>query len=298
MAREVNEIARGPHRISHLVYVEGLQGYRQTGPAEFRPVGETEFAVREASRLRDLGGPQVGAVVSFADLGLGAAVQAVLDDHERAGSGLLRGIRYSTAWDPSPDVPNAHSDPRPGVLVTPPVTAGLERLADAGLVFDAWMYHHQLGELVDVARRFESLTVVLNHFGTPLAVGPYEGQTESVSQTWRSHMAVLASCPNVYVKLGGLGMAGLVGAVNGDAAGRVTSDMLANHWAGPLEWCINQFGPERCMFESNFPIDGRFLDYTVIWNCFQKIANQYSPNERKALFSGTAMEVYQIDDDR
>src|ERR1700744_1713718 len=122
------------------------------------------------------------------------------------------------------------------------------------MTFVGWLYHPQLGDLLDLLRAYPEQRVVLNHLGGPLGVGPYEGQSAEVFAQWRAYMTELATCPNLYVKLGGLAMN-----VNGFGFHHEvlppSSGELAKAWHPYFETAIGLFGADRCMFESNFPVD-------------------------------------------
>ncbi|MEL7207606.1 MAG: amidohydrolase family protein, partial [Actinomycetota bacterium] len=195
------------HNVVRTVFVECMSGYRTDGPEAMRPVGETVFVAEAALEAEAAGGATIDGIVAYADLTLGAAVGDVLDAHDDAGGGRFRGIRHATSWDPDPEVHNAHTKPTEGLATTDAFDAGLGALAQRGHSFDAWMYHPQLPELVTVADRHPDLTIILDHLGGPVGVGPYAGRRDEVLEHWRPVMAQLAERPNVFLKVGGIGMA-------------------------------------------------------------------------------------------
>ena len=225
---------------------------------------------------------------------LGARVEPVLQAMIAAGGGRFRGIRYITASHPD-DAARGSSVNRPaGLLLNAKVREGFAQLHPLGLSFDAWMYFTQLGELVDLARAFPETPIVLDHIGGAIGIGPYAGRRDEVFAAWRASMQELAGCPNVHVKLGGLGMR-LFGF---DVAAKEmppSSEELAALWRPYIETCIAAFGPSRAMFESNFPVDKGSGSYPVFWNAFKRIAAGYSAAEKAALFSGTASRFYRLD---
>src|SRR5262249_49513948 len=156
-------------------------------------------------------------------------------------------------------------------------------LAPLGLSFDAWIFHPQLGELEDLARAFPETTIILDHVGTPLGIGPYAGRRDEIFASWARDLRSLARCPNVHVKLGGLGLRqpgfGLV-----DRAEPPSSAVLATAWRPYVETCIATFGVHRAMFESNFPVDGKVGSYRTLWNALKRLAAGYSAAEKAALF--------------
>ena len=286
---------RAGHNIVKTVYVECMSGYRESGPLEMRPVGETEFARAVAARGESgenrMAGVAAG-IVGFADLTLGKAVAPVLEAHLAAGQGRFRGIRHSCVWDRSPDITKYMNPPR-GQLLNPVFQEGLGCLQKYGLSFEAWVYFHQLMELVKVVRAFPETVFVLNHIGGLLGVGPYAGKREEVFQEWQRGITALASCPNVAVKLGGLGMQ-RCGFGWYDRVTPPSSVEVAEAISPYYLHCIEQFGVERCMFESNFPVDKVSYSYTVMWNAFKHMTRDFSPEERSALFYDTAVRVYRL----
>ena len=283
------------HRVTKTVYVECQSMYRTEGPEALRPVGETEFI----DRITSIGNSQTddarvaAGIVGFAELSLGAAVGEVLNAHLKASS-RFRGIRYATAWDASDKVHNAHTKPRQYLMADPTFREGFACLGDLGLTFDAWLYFHQIPELTDLARAFPETTIMLNHVGGPIGIGPYADGREDVFAVWRQNIRELARCGNVAVKLGGLTMtmAGFAWHKRDRPAG---STELAEGMSPYYHACIDDFGPERCMFESNFPVDGTGTTYTVLWNAFKQMTRDFSPHERRALFHDTAARIYGLD---
>jgi predicted TIM-barrel fold metal-dependent hydrolase len=269
--------------------------YRASGPPELRPVGETEFVngIAAMSASGRYGPTRVAAgIVGFADLTLGERVGAVLDAH-RAASPRFRGIRHAAGWDASPDVRNSHTNPPAGLYLDPAFRRGFAELGRRGLTFDAWLYHPQIPELTDLAKAFPDTTIVLDHFGGPLGIGPYAGRRAEVFAAWKSALRALADCPNVVAKLGGLVMP-----LNGFGFHkRDRPPTSADLVEATRDWylhTIDRFGPERCMFESNFPVDGQSASYRVLWNSFKRIAATSSAAEKAALFHDTAARVYRL----
>ncbi|MCB1743454.1 MAG: amidohydrolase family protein [Gammaproteobacteria bacterium] len=281
------------HHVVKTVFVECMSGYLQDGPEALRPVGETHFvrALCEDSERRE--GACIAGIVGFADLSLGSAVREVLVAHIDAGQGRFKGIRHAVGWDASESIRNSHTRPPAHLLLDEQFRRGFAELAPLGLSFDAWLYHPQLPELVDLARAFPDTTIVLDHFGGPLGIGPYQGRRESIFERWQRDITELAACPNVVAKLGGLAMP-----VNGFDWHRAEkppgSAELAECQAPWHRFMIERFGAERCMFESNFPVDRASCSYVVLWNAFKRIASEYSAEQRQALFHDTAARVYRL----
>ncbi|MEQ8268911.1 MAG: amidohydrolase family protein [Parvibaculum sp.] len=285
------------HNIRATVFVECKSMYRAEGPDAMKPVGETEYVngIAAQSASGQYGETRVAAgIVGFADLRLGAKVDAVLEAHMARAPERFRGIRHASAFDDSPDVRASHTLPPKGLLGLPEFREGFKRLGAYNLSFDAWLYHRQIPELTALARANPETPIIFDHFGGPIGIGPYEGKRAEIFAQWRHDVAELASCPNVVAKLGGINMA-----VNGfgwhKRATPPTSDDLV---AATRDWylhSIDVFGPERCMFESNFPVDKLSCSYGVLWNAFKKIAKDFSAAEKAALFHDTAARVYRLD---
>ncbi len=288
--------ANGGHNITETVFVEGSSSmYRKDGPQEMRPVGETEF-IAQLTEITQSGKTKVAAgIVGFADLTLGSAVVPVFEAHIAAGAKRFRGIRHMSIWDASPEI--RPTDPGAGnfkgLLLDPNFRQGFACLHKYHLSFDAWLYHTQLAELADLAKTFQQTTIILNHIGGPLGSGPYAGKRAEVFQEWKRGMAVLAKYPNVFVKLGGLGIRRF-GLGWYDRALPPSSAEVAETLAPYYGWCIDQFGVNRCMFESNFPPDKVSYSYTVMWNAFKRIVAGASREDKNALLHDTAVKVYRL----
>jgi L-fuconolactonase len=273
--------------VKHTVFVECASAYRTDGPEPMRPVGESGW-------VHDLSPDgYVAGIVGFADLTLGDAVADVLDAHVAAGGGRFRGIRHVSAFDASPEIRPSHTNPPPDLFQRPDFREGFAALGRAGLSFDAWLYFKQLPELIDVADANPDVVIVLDHLGGPLGIGPYRDRRDEVLAEWRSSMTKVARRENVVLKLGGIGMP-----VYGMDWHRrdvpPTSEEVASVWGPPIRWCIEQFGPDRCMFESNFPVDRASFGYKTCWNSFVRMAADYSDDERQALFRKTAERAYRL----
>ncbi|MGH7793817.1 MAG: amidohydrolase family protein [Candidatus Binatia bacterium] len=293
MLGELLEDLRSGHKVVATVAVECRYSYREGGPEELRPVGETEFFDKVAQRVG--GDPAIktrvaAAIVGHADLTLGDKVAAVLEAHGAASPNRFRGIRHSTIWDASSAL---RSDAPPGLLADSQFRRGFACLGKLNLSFDAWLYHPQLLELVDLARAFPHVTIILNHIGAPLGVGPYAGKKDEVFQLWSQGIAAVAACPNVVIKLGGAGSA-RSGYDWHQRSVKPSAVEIAQIVKPYFALCIEKFGADRCMFESNFPVEKLANSYVVIWNAFKKMTQNYSTAERAALFHDTACRVYRM----
>jgi predicted TIM-barrel fold metal-dependent hydrolase len=224
---------------------------------------------------------------------LGAQVEEALEAMILAGGGRFRGIRYISASHPDEAARGSSVNRPAGLLLNAKVREGFARLHPLGLSFDAWMYFTQLGELADLARAFPETPIVLDHVGGAIGIGPYAGKRDEVFAEWKRSIAEVARCPNVHVKLGGLGMR-LFGfdVHNGELP--PSSEQLATLWRPYIEACIEAFGSDRAMFESNFPVDKGSGSYHVFWNAFKRIAAGCSATEKAALFSGAASRFYRL----
>ncbi|HEX7230998.1 MAG TPA: amidohydrolase family protein, partial [Candidatus Binatia bacterium] len=262
------------------------------GADELKPLGETEFLHSIALQARSdptIATRIAAAIVSFADLSLGDVVAPVLEAHLSV-SQRFRGIRYSTTWDGSGALRNEAPS---GMLLDRRFRQGFGWLKKFNLSFDAWLYHPQLPELADLARAFPEVVIIVNHIGAPLGVGPYAEKRDEVHKVWQRHMTSLAQYPNVFIKLGGMGSV-RSGYDWHQRQIKPSSQELAEDLKRYFETCIEQFGPERCLFESNFPVEKAANSYRVLWNAYKLIASGYSAAERAALFYGTAARVYRI----
>jgi len=286
---------QGGHNVRSTVFIEARAMYRADGPEEMRPVGEVEFVQGlAAASASGLYGPAraAAAIVGHANLNLGERVAPVLEALRAASLNRFRGIRHSVTWDPHPEVENTAAHPIKGQLLSEPFRAGARVLARMGLSLEAWLYFPQLPELAAFAQAVPDLTIILNHIGGLIRVGPYAGDNE-VLATWRRGIAAVAACPNVHVKLGGVGMP----RTGFDWHARTTpigSEELAASLAPLMSYCIEQFGPSRSMFESNFPVDKVSFSYTVMYNAFKRLSKSYSAAERAAMFHDTAARIYRI----
>jgi predicted TIM-barrel fold metal-dependent hydrolase len=289
------DIASG-HRVVATVFAEGKTNYRDDGDPALRSLGETEMVATiaaESTRMSD-GKVQIAAgIIGFVDLTLGEAAGPVLDRHVEAADGRFRGVRSTSAWHADPEARGSIVSPPPGLLYDPEHRRGILELTKRALVFDAWMYHTQLADLTDLAHAMPDTAIVLNHQGGPIGIGPYEGRRQEVFEDWRYFMRKLARYDNIAVKLGGFGML-MAGFDFHDHSLPPTSDDLAQAWGPYMNECIELFGPTRCMFESNFPVDKGTTSYVVLWNAFKKIALGYSDDEKDALFFQTANQVYRL----
>ena len=280
------------HNVVKTVFLECGASYHEDGPEHLKPIGETVFveSIAAASRIGE--GAEVAGIVSRADL-RSPHLDEVLDAHEQAGKGLFRGIRHSGARDPHPEALSIPGRAPEGLYASEQFRQGVARLGTRGYTFDTWHYHHQNLDFRDLAAAVPGTTIILDHFGTPLGVGPYADRREEIFAAWRDDMAAIAECPNVVAKLGGLAMPDNGFGWNTHAM-PPSSDEFVEAQGRYYHHTVECFGAARCMFESNFPVDRRSLSYHVLWNGLKKIAAKYSEENQTALFSGTASRVYKL----
>src|SRR3954447_3115300 len=285
------------HNVIATVYVEARSMYRAGGPEALRPVGEVEFA-NGAAAMSASGGYGSAAIcagiVSHVNLVLGDGARPVLEAEIAAGQGRFRGIRHSSAWDADPEVAGMYATRPKGLLLDSSFRKGFACLAPLGLSFDAWLFHPQIGELTDLARAFPDTRIVLDHCGGPVGRGRFANCREETFAAWKTSILEIAKCPNVVVKLGGLAMC-LLGYDFHERSKPPSSEQAAAAWRPYIETCIEAFGPDRAMFESNFPPDKGQCSYQVIFNAFKRLAAQYNEAEKTALFSGTATAFYRLE---
>lgn len=290
----------GGHNVAGTVYVEGSGSlysppsasgvmYRPDG-GEFASLGETEFAngvgAMAASGLYGECKACAG-IVGFAELLLGSRVRPILEAHKQLSR--FRGVRYHVGWHPDPSIKNPNLHTREGLLLDPKLREALVELEALDLSYESAIIFTQLPEFIDLAKSKPRLRINLNHQGTPALSGIYAGKFDEVFPQWRKWMKELAELPNVTVKLGGLGKP-----KNGLLPEVLSSSNLATNWRPFIETAIELFGPGRCMFESNFPIDGAWVPYPMVWNAFKRIVASYSESEKHDLFFQTANRTYRL----
>ena len=285
------------HNVRSTVFIEARSMYRAGGPEEMRSVGEVEFvqglAAASASGLYG-SGRVAAAIIGHANLNLGDRVAPVLEALQAASPNRFRGIRHSVTWDPHPEVENTAAHNRAGQLASDDFRAGARVLSRMGLSLEGWVYFPQLPELADFAQALPDLPIILNHIGGLIRVGPYANRGDEVLDPWRRGIAAVAACPNVYIKLGGIGMT-RTGFDWHERDVPIGSEELAEGLAPWVSYCVEQFGPNRSMFESNFPVDKVSYSYNVMYNAFKRLSKGYSATERADMFHDTAARVYRID---
>lgn len=296
LLEDILEDTNTGHDIQSTVFVECMAMLRFDGPKEMKPVGETEFvngiAAQSASGLYSKS-KIAAAIVGFADLSLGESVRPVLEAHITAGGSRFRGVRVAAGWDSSPEIANSHRNPKQNLYLSTEFRRGFAQLAPLGLSFDAWLFHPQLEDITDLARSFSETDIVVNHCGGPIGAGPYKTNQNEAIEQWRSGLRKLATCPNVKMKLGGLLMD--LNGFDWQSADHAPSSLqLLEATKDYYEYVIELFGTNRCMFESNFPVDKVGCSYSVLWNLFKRLTKNYSANEKADLFHDVATRFYKI----
>lgn len=285
------------HNIVSTIFIECGGMYRDEGPTALKPVGETEYVdgIAAKSESGHYGPTRVAAgIVGHANLLLGDGVAPVLEAHITAGGGRFRGIRHVVPWDASDELPVIRGTRPPHLLIDDAFRAGFAHLARHNLSFEAWLYHPQIPELTDLAHAFPDTTIILNHLGGVLGIGPYAGRREEIFATWHADVAELAACQNVVAKIGGLNMD-----INGfgwhEKPKPPSSEELMETTRPYYEYMIELFGVDRCMFESNFPVEKLTCGYGIMWNTFKRLTAGYSDNEKAKLFHDTAARIYRLE---
>jgi L-fuconolactonase len=285
------------HNIIGSVFLQCHAMYRAQGPVELRPVGETEFVAGIAA-MSDSGGygkTKVAAgIVGYADLTAGDWVTPVLEAHQRAGGGRFRGVRHSAGYDADPVIGNSAPDSQPGLYRRADFRAGMASLAALGLSLDAWGFHPQIPDITDLAQAFPASTIIVGHCGGPLGYGRYRGKTDAVFADWKKSVTELARCQNVVMKLGGMTMR-LAAYDYMQTNAPPSSEQLAAHWRPYVETCIELFGADRCIAESNFPVEKMGIGFAALFNALKRLAGGCSADEKAAIFAGTARRVYRLD---
>ena len=280
------------HNIISTVYAQCHSMYRQTGPEELRSLGETEFVAGCAAMAESgvLGATRAcEAMFGEVNLTLGDDAAPIFEQHMERSGGRFRGVRFSTAWDASEKIRNVA--PTEALLLDNRVKAACGVMAKLDLSLDCWVYHPQLHEVAALADAFPDLTIILNHSGVPILGGPYRDKHEAVFQDWKRGIEAVAQRQNVFVKLGALP---ILRKPDADKSLPPTSEEVAEAWRPWLETCIEAFGPERGMFESNFPVQKLWASYPVVWNAFKRLSANAGSGEKAALFAGAAKAAYRL----
>ena len=282
------------HNVTDSVYIECSEFFWSSEKEHLNPVGETEH-IKGLAQLSQKNSTKtsISGIIGHANLLLGKDVNEVLERHIDIGGNLFKGIRHAGSWDPSDKINNSHHNPPRDMYLMKEFGEGVKALRNKSLVFEAWQYHHQLTQVAHLARNNPDLVIVLDHFSGPLGVGSYATKKEEVYDNWKKDLKELSRCDNVFAKLGGLAMP-----VNGlgfetNLNPPTSNEFMSNQRQFYLT-TIDFFGTERCMFESNFPVDKYSVSYHVLWNAFKNLVKDFSQTEKDHLFFKTASNVYNI----
>ena len=295
----LEDINSSGHNILSTVYIMSSSNtkiYSKDGLEEFKPLTEIEFATSEGKRADLIPNNRVkvnASIVGSVDLTYGNKLQPVLEKAVNISEGRLKGIRMLLASHTDPRISSGAVKSDLGLMLHPNFIDGAKCIQDANLSLDFWIYHTQLNEMEKIARALPDLTIILNHIGGPIHLGEYEGKQAATHREWRSAMMRLSRIPNINVKLGGLGMA-VNGAKFHNSKFPPNSVQLSDVWKPWIYETIDMFGFDRCMFESNFPVDKGSCSYGALWNAFKIIAKDMSDDEINKLFSKNAAKIYKI----
>jgi len=213
-----------------------------------------------------------------------------LEALQAASPNRFRGIRHNVTWNTDPAWDNRETE---GILANADFIAGAKVLSQKGLILDLMQSFPQLSEVAEFAKALPDLSIIVNHIGGVSRVGIYAGKDDEIILNWREGITAVAACPNVTMKLGGMGMPRFgYGWHARDIP--IGSEELAESVAPWMNHCIEQFSADRCMFESNFPPDKVSFSYNIMYNAFKRLSKDYSAAERASLFHDTAVRVYRI----
>jgi predicted TIM-barrel fold metal-dependent hydrolase len=277
----------GGHIVEATVYAQCYSEYLSSGPAHLRPVGEVRFALEQSSRARSIDASVdfCAAIIGYVDLGPPELVREAVEAQVGAGEGRLRALRpelYST------------DDASTALLRDERWDQWADALQRNDLLLEAWVSYRQLRDLAQLATRYPEVGIVLNHLGGPVGAALHDVEASDMRTVWLDGMRMLSACPNVAVKLGGMGTS-VFGYRLWSQPEPPTSSAIAALWRPWIEPVIDQFGPDRCMFESNYPVDARVGGLDVLWNCFKMLCEPYSGDDRDWLCRKTAARTYWLD---
>jgi len=256
------------HNVVKTVYMECGRSYYDTGPDHLKPVGESAFVLEQARQSNTGEGAYIAAMVGRADLRLGDQVNEVLDAHMEVSEGLFKGIRHAGARVENREGMSIFAGRAPaGLYLMPEFQAGVRLLGEKGYSYDTWHYFFQNQDYLKLAQAAPNTQMILDHLATPTFIEPFSNKREEVIARWKRDLSEISRCENVVMKLGGMAMPD-----NG----------------------FDCFGPERCMMESNFPVDRLSISYHVLFNGMKKIVADFSAEEKHQMFYGTASRVYRL----
>ena len=284
------------HNIVSTVFIECGAMYNPQNSISKNVILEAEFVngIAAMSESGLYGKTKIAAgIVGSAPLLIGKKVIDILDRLMSISPERFKGIRSQAAMHPDGTIPESRARPPEGVYINEKFQEGFAELAPRNLSFEAWCYHPQIPQLIELAKKFTDTTIIFNHFGGPLGIGSFKNKHEEVYEFWKQNIKELSKCKNVFAKLGGIAMK-----INGYEWHKnslpPSSDELLNKTKNYYETSLEYFGAERCMFESNFPVDKLSCSYVNLWNSFKKLTKNYSKNDRALLFHDTASKIYKL----
>ena len=295
----LKDIKSSGHNVESTVYIMSSSNtkiYAKDGLEEFRSLSEIKFATDEAKRADLIPHNHIkvnASIVGSVDLTFGKKLEPVLEKAIDISEGRLKGIRMLLASHQDPRINSGAVRSDLGLMLHPNFIDGAKCIQNSSLSLDFWIYHTQLNELEQIAKALPDLTIILNHVGGPIHLGEYEGKQALTHREWRLAMMRLSRIPNINVKLGGLGMA-VNGAKFHEKNIPPNSTQLSDIWKPWIYETLDMFGFDRCMFESNFPVDKGSCSYGVLWNAFKILAKNMSKDEKNKLFKQNASRIYKI----
>ena len=206
--------------------------------------------------------------VGYADL-CRSDISAVLAAFQR--SPRMRGIRMSLAWDERPQWRFIDS---PDVMNETAFQHGIAELTRRDLTFDILVVPGQLKQVAAVARANPGQRIIVNHLGTPLRETPQD------IDAWTEGMRACAKCPNVSVKLSGLWV--------------LDRSWTPERIGGPVRMVVDLFGPDRCMWASNYPVEKLMCSVADQIQNLEAVLDDLSEEDKDDIFRRTAARIYRI----
>lgn len=285
---------RRGHKVVQSVFIEASWGWSSDSPDPARGLPEIRRVAEIARESERRGGARISGIVGFVDLRHGRRAGEIIDRASEEGGGYLVGLRHVAGWDPDPQTPVMRGRPPASLMADPAWRDGFKEVVDRGLPFDALVFHPQLGDVADLASAFPDAVIVLNHMGFPLTTGRYQGRPEQTLLEWRAAHEQLARHPGVNVKIGGIGISIIRQLREPDLTRTATSELLAEQWKAEILWLVDLYGADRCLLESNFPVDAATCSYHTLWNTYKRVFSESSQPDKEKIFAGTARRLYGI----
>lgn len=292
LLKEYQEDIKGHNVISavHMPYIWKVK-------SDIELAGETRFVEKIFSNSEQSRHVDLAAIVGNANLENVAQLQTLINYHKKESDRFV-GIRGMLAWSDDPGVCNfAHEK---NITKNKNWLQGFKLLEQNNLSFDVWGYHSQLPEIISLAKSFPNTSIILDHMGTPIgALGAFagygrsQGDRDAIIKEWQEGMFELAKNKNVVVKISGLFMP-MLGWDLHNRKSLPTLSEIVNKLQPLIDFTINTFGVERCMFGSHFAPDKVSISYRLLYDAYKEIVKNRSEEEQNMLFSGTAKKAYKI----